>query len=109
MRMLSTLAAICLIASPAAAADPKVQSATEVFQTVAADPAKMKMFCEMTKIMGSAGDKEDPATEAKVQGYVTQLGPDFEAAWSAGADLDENSEDGKIFNAALDTLADKCA
>ena len=109
MRLLSAFAAICLIASPAAAADPKIESAAKTFQSVSADPAKVKTFCEMTKIMDSAGDKEDPANDAKVQSYMTQLGPDFEAAWKAGSDLDENSEDGKIFNAALDSLAGKCA
>ena len=109
MRMLPALAAICLIASPVTAADSKVASAAKVFQSVAADPQKMKTFCEMTKAMDGAGDKEDPATDAKIQGYITLLGPDFETAWNAGADVDENSEDGKVYNAALETLTSKCA
>jgi hypothetical protein len=109
MRILPVFAAICLVASPAAAADPKVESAAKVFQSVSADPAKVKTFCAMTKVMDGAGDKVDPATDAKIQTYMTQLGPDFETAWNAGSDVDENSADGKAYHAALDTLASKCA
>jgi hypothetical protein len=108
MRMLPAFAAICLIAFPAAAADPKVESAAKVFQSLGADPGKVKTFCEMTKVMDSAGEKEDPATDAKIQGYMTQLGPEFETAWNAGSDVDENSADGKVYSAALDTLTSKC-
>jgi hypothetical protein len=109
MRMLSAFAAVCLFAFPAAAADPKIDAAAKVFQSMAGDPARVKTFCEMTKIMDSAGDKEDAATDAKIQGYITQLGADFETAWNAGSDVDENSADGKVYNAALDSLTSKCA
>ena len=109
MRMLPVFAAISLLAFPAAAADPKIESAAKVFQSVAADPAKVKTFCEMTKAMDNVGEKDDPATDAKVQSYMTQLGPDFATAWGAGSDVDENSADGKIYNAALDALTSKCA
>jgi hypothetical protein len=109
MRMLPAFAAICLIAFPAAAADPKVESAAKVFQSMSADPAKVKTFCEMTKAMDSAGEKVDPAADAKIQSYMKQLGPDFQTAWDAGSDVDENSADGKIYNAALETLTNKCS
>ena len=108
MRMLPALAAICLIAFPAAAADPKIESAAKVFQSLGADPGKVKTFCEMTKAMDSAGEKADPAADAKIQSYMTQLGPDFQKAWDAGGDVDENSADGKAYNAALETLTSKC-
>lgn len=109
MRIFPAFAAICLIAFPAAAADPKIESAARVFQSMSADPGKVKTFCEMTKAMDSAGEKVDSATDAKIQSYMTQLGPDFEAAWNAGNDVDDNSADGKAYNAALETLTDKCA
>jgi hypothetical protein len=109
MRMLSALAAACLFAFPALAADPKIDAAAKVFQSLGGDPAKVKTFCEMTKVMDSAGEKEDPATDAKIQSYIKQLGPDFETAWNAGSDVDENSVDGKVYNAALESLTSKCA
>ena len=109
MRLTATAAGMCLLAFAAHATSPKVESPTKVFQSVAADPAKVKTYCEMSKAMDSAGEKPDQAADAKIQGYMKQLGPDFEQAWNAGNDLDENSEDGKTFNAALDTLSSKCS
>ena len=109
MRFLPVLAAICLVAFPAAAADPKVESAARVFQSVSADPGKVKAFCEMTKVMDSTGEKADPVADAKIQTYMAQLGPDFETAWNAGTDIDENSDDGRAYHAALETLTSKCA
>ncbi len=92
-----------------AAADPKVEAAAKVFQSVSADAQKVKTFCEMAKVMDSAGEKADAATQAKVQSYMKQLGSDFETAWKIGGDVDENSPDGKVYTAALDDLTSKCS
>jgi hypothetical protein len=43
-----------------------------------------------------------------MDGYLEQLGPDFEAAWETSEEVDENSPDGKLLDAALDALGDKC-
>jgi hypothetical protein len=55
------------------------------------------------------GDKQDAAGEAKIQGYVKQLGTDFETAWIASADVDAETPDGKAISGALDDLTGKCA
>ena len=39
---------------------------------------------------------------------MKQIGPDFESAWNAGEDVDDDTPDGKVFVSALDELADKC-
>jgi hypothetical protein len=109
MRLITTAVGICFLALAAHAASPKVDSASQVFQSVGADPAKVKTYCEMSKTMDNAGDKPDQATDAKIQDYIKQLGPEFEEAWNTGNDLDENSEDGKTYAAALDTLSNKCS
>jgi hypothetical protein len=98
----------CLGAYGALAASPKIESAVRTFKAVAADPGKLKTFCEMTRTMDSIGDKEDAAAEAKIDGLMKQLGADFDAAWNAADDLDDNSEDGKAYNTAMDDLAGKC-
>jgi hypothetical protein len=59
--------------------------------------------------MDSAGDKVDATADQKIQEYMTQLGPEFQSAWDAGADLDENSADGKQYSEALDSLSSKCS
>lgn len=107
-RVLFSLVAACLVASPALAADPKVDSAIKVFKSVSADAAKLKTFCEMAKAMSQAGEKEDKAADAKIDGLMKQLGPDFEKAWSTGDGLAETSADGKAFNTAMDDLMSKC-
>lgn len=106
--VLYSLVAAGFIAGPALAADPKVDSAIKVFKTVSADAAKLKTFCEMTKVMQQAGEKEDKAADAKVDGLMKKLGADFEKAWAAGDGLTETSADGKAFNAAMDDLMGKC-
>ena len=110
MRTLAACAAValCLAAAPAFAASPKVDAAVKTFKAVAGDAGKLKTFCEMTKVMEKAGDKEDPKLDAQITGFMKQLGADFETAWGAGEELDENSADGKAYNTALDDLSGKC-
>jgi hypothetical protein len=100
---------LCLLAAaPALAASPKIDAAVKAFRAVGSNPAKLKTFCEMTKAMDAAGDKPTPEADAKIDGLMKQLGADFETAWNAADGLDDNSADGKAYNAALDDLAGKC-
>ena len=108
MRVVPACVAICLAAAPAFAADPKVDAAVKTFKAVASDAAKVKTFCAMTKAMDDAGEKPTPASEAKIEGLMKQIGPDFVAAWGAGDNLPEDSPDAKAWDAALDELQGKC-
>ena len=103
-------AVLCLLAAPALAADPKITAAIKVLEATAADAAKVKAYCAMTKAMEAIGDdeKKAQAAEAEIDGYFKTLGPDFETAWSAGEDLDENSADAKALNSAMEKLDGKC-
>jgi hypothetical protein len=107
-RVVVAAVAACLVVSPALAASPKIDAAVKTFKAVGGDSAKAKIFCDMNKAMDEAGDKPSPAAEAKIDGFMKQLGPDFETAWGAADGLDENSADGKAYNQALDELASKC-
>ena len=107
-RALAACLAVCLAASPALAASPKVESAIKVFKAVAADANKLKTYCAMTKVMDAAADKEDPKLDAQIEGFMKQLGPDFVTAWNAAEGLDDNSADGKAYNTAVDDLSGKC-
>jgi hypothetical protein len=101
-------AVVCLAGASAFAGAPKIEAAVKTFKAVGADSGKTKTFCAMSKAMESAGEKEDPKIDAQIQGYMKQLGADFETAWNAGEEVDENSADGKVYNAALDELMAKC-
>ena len=98
----------CLGVYGALAASPKIDSAVKTLKGISADAGKLKTFCDMVKAMDAAGEKEDAAAEAKITGLMQQLGADFEAAWNAADGLDDNTEDGKAYNTAMDDLAGKC-
>jgi hypothetical protein len=108
-RVILVAATVCLAVAPALAASPKVDAAVKAFKSVSADPAKQKIFCDMSKAMDAAGDKPSPAADAKINGLMKQLGSDFETAWGLAEGLDEKSADGKAYNNALDELAGKCS
>jgi hypothetical protein len=108
-RALIVSTALCLTALAALAADSKVDSAVATFKSVEGDAGKLKIFCEMSAAMDKAGDNPDAAADAKIDGYMKQLGPDFGTAWDAGQGVDEKSADGKKLDAALDELGSKCS
>jgi hypothetical protein len=110
-KILAAIAACGLCASPALAVSASVDTAIKAFDKVAADPAKLKTYCDMSKLMSSSDEQDDSKSEAldkQMQGYMKDLGPEFESAFEAGADLDPDSEDGKTYDAALDKLDAKC-
>lgn len=113
MKTILAVAAACgLLAWPAFAASPAVESAIKAFDSVASDPDKLKTYCEMSKLMSTGDDADESKAEAldkQMQGYMKQLGDDFESAFEAGADLDPDSDDGKAYDAALDGLDAKCS
>jgi hypothetical protein len=90
------------------AASPKIEEVIKTFNAVSTDAKRLKIFCEMTKVMDAMGEKQDTAAEAKIQGYVKQLGTEFETAWNAIGDVDVETPDGNAITAALDDVAGKC-
>jgi hypothetical protein len=108
MRVVAVGIVVALAASPSFAANAKIDAAVKTLQSVGSDPGKVKIFCEMQKAMDAAGEKDDPASDAKIDGYMQQLGKEFQTAWNAGEGVAENSPDAKALDAALDGLASKC-
>jgi len=108
MRVFIAVLALCLFASSALGASPKIEAAIKVYKAVGANPGKLRTYCEMSKLIERMGDKDDAATEAQIDRLMGQLGADFQTAWEAGDEVDENSADGKALYAALDELDDKC-
>ena len=108
MRALAAAITLFLVTTPALAASPQVEDAIKVLQAVGADANRLKTFCEMMQIDEKMDEKEDPALKAQIDKLLDQVGADFKAAWKAVEDIDENSPDGKVLNAAADRLEDKC-
>jgi hypothetical protein len=110
MRIPSVGLALALLAMPALAASPKVEAAIKTLRAVATDSNRLKTFCallEMEKV-GEGDKKGDPKIEAAIDGYVKQLGTEFESAWEVVESTDENSPDGREIDAVLDELDDRC-
>jgi hypothetical protein len=111
-KTLAALAVCGLFVPTALAASAAVESAIKTFDAVAADAAKLKTYCDMSKLMDTADEGADESKsqelDKQMQGYMTQLGSDFQTAFEAGADLDPDSEDGKSYDKALDGLDGKC-
>ena len=105
---LGACAALVLGAGVVTAASPQVDLAIKAVEAVGNDPGKLKLFCQLNKLLQAAGEKEDAAVQKQIEELVAQMGPDFSAAWDIGDELDENSEDGQEFYEAVDTLAEKC-
>ena len=108
MRALATAIALSLLTTAALTASPEVEAAIKVFQAVGSDPSQLKTFCELMQIDDKMDEKADPSLEAQVDEMLDKLGPDFKAAWETVEDIDPASDDGKILNAAVDRLSDKC-
>ena len=112
MNKLLAACALCgLLAVPVFAANAAVDTAVKTFDTVGNDAAKLKVYCEMSKVMSSADAEDDSKAEEldkKMDGFMKDLGPAFQTAFEAGADLDPESADGKTYDAAMDKLDEKC-
>ena len=85
-----------------------LDEAAKIIEDVGTDEAKLKQFCELNKLVESAGEKEDPANEKAIEDAVEKLGGDFAAAWEVGEKADEKSPAGKKFYDAVSALAEKC-
>src|SRR5262245_9764930 len=85
-----------------------MDDAVKIIESVGADAEKLKMFCELNKLVDTAGEKEDAGTEKQIEDAVEKLGPDFAAAWEVGEKADEKSADGKKFYDAVSALSEKC-
>jgi hypothetical protein len=108
MRALVVPIALSLMTIPALGANPQVEAAVKAFQTVDSDANRMKTFCELMRIDEQNAQKADPFLEAKMDKLLDELGADFKAAWDFAETVDQASEDGKVLNAALDRLSDRC-
>lgn len=108
IRPLLACAVLCLTTVAVSASNPKVDKAIGVLRDVGKDPARLKIYCEMSDVVEAQGDRDDDASEAAIDSYLDKLGPDFEEAWETIEETDEISADGKRLDAALDALEDQC-
>ena len=110
-RFVATIVASFAVAASASAATVDAAAIAKALDGVAADSAKLKVYCAMSKKFAEIGDDEKKAEAAgeEIDGYFKTLGPDFEAAWDAGQNSEENTPDGKAFDEGMTKLEAACA
>ena len=108
MRALAAAISLSLLTIAALAASPQVEAALKAFQMTGTDANRLKTFCELMETDKQNAERPDPLLEAKIDKLLDELGADFKAAWEIVEDIDPASDDGKVLNAALDRLSDKC-
>jgi hypothetical protein len=106
--MIGVGACAALLVGTQLAPAQSMDEAVKIIESVGTDAEKLKMFCELNKLVDSAGEKEDPATEKQIEDAVEKLGPDFAAAWEVGEKADEKGAEGKKFYDAVAALSEKC-
>jgi hypothetical protein len=100
---------IFLAVCSSARADEKVDAAIRTLDALEADPGKLQGYCAILKEMFAAGEDEakNEPLEAKMEQYLTTLGPEYLAAWALGEDVAQGSDAAKL-ESAFERLEDKC-
>jgi hypothetical protein len=94
---------------------PTVADIQKLVQTIGADKAKLKTYCDIGALqdqMDQAEQKKDAKTlqtlGAKVDGLAKQLGPDYEKVMGGLDQVDPNSAEGKKYTAMFEPLFKQC-
>ena len=94
---------------------PTVADLQRLVQTISSDKAKLKVYCEISKLqeeMEKAEEKNDTkALESlgtKVDSLEQQIGPDYIRIIDGLGEVDPNSMEGQKFTAILDPLHKQC-
>jgi hypothetical protein len=94
---------------------PSTADVQKVVQSIGADPAKVKIYCDIGKLqdqMEEAEQKKDSKTAAalgaKAGSLEKQLGPDYERVMAGLEPVDPNSTEGKRYGALFQPLLQQC-
>jgi hypothetical protein len=101
---------------PAAnAPKPSTADVQKLVQSIGADQAKLKTYCDIGKLqdqMDQAEQKKDTkaiaALGAKADNLGKQLGPDYERVMAGLEQIDPNSAEGKRYTALFQPLFKQC-
>ncbi|PLX37034.1 MAG: hypothetical protein C0606_10930 [Hyphomicrobiales bacterium] len=89
-----------------------VWAAVDAFAAIAADEKMRTDYCAHSKALYAAYDTGDDAKiaaeEDAMVAFMHDLGPEYEAAWMIGGDLDAESEEGKVLEDAYAALEESC-
>jgi hypothetical protein len=94
---------------------PTAADIQKLVQTIGADKAKLKTYCDIGALqdqMDQAEQKKDTkavqSLGAKADALAKQLGPDYEKVMGGLEQVDPNSAEGKKFTALFEPLFKQC-
>jgi hypothetical protein len=107
---------VCAEAQQSGPPKPTNADAQKVTKLIAADKAKLKIYCELDALAEQFDDaeqkKDAKATDAianKMDAMAEQLGPDYIALMDGLQDVDPNSPEGEAIGNTLAALDKMCA
>ena len=94
---------------------PTIADAQKLVQTISADKAKLKAYCDMGQLqdqMEQAEQKKDnkalEALGAKADSLAQQMGPEYAKVMDGLEEVDPSSAEGKQYTAVFATLVKQC-
>jgi hypothetical protein len=94
---------------------PSTADVQKLVQSIGADPAKVKIYCDIGKLQdeqdqaeGKNDSKTAAALGAKADSLGKQLGPDYEKVMASLDAIDPNSAEGKRYGALFQPLFRQC-
>jgi hypothetical protein len=92
------------------ATNEEIDAAVKFYESVKADPDKLKTYCDVRQAIGMMASGQGKFAEAqqKASAATKQLGPEFGKAQSLQTRLDMKSEDTTRYTAARQGLAQNC-
>jgi hypothetical protein len=94
---------------------PTIEEARKLVQIISGDPAKLKAYCDLSKLeeqMDNAVRKRDEkvlsSLVAKMDGLQDDLGPEFKKVSDGLEGIEPNSAEGKKFADVFEPLDEKC-
>jgi hypothetical protein len=110
-----SLVAIWVVAafpSLALAEKPTKAEVVKVVQTIMADKAKVKIYCDQAKLVQEALDEEDAekrqGIDEQMEAMNKKLGPEYVKVMDGMQEIDPDSAEGKDLYSAWDPLDKKC-
>jgi Skp family chaperone for outer membrane proteins len=124
MNMKLTVAVVALLAAPVFAhaqkaapkgAKPTAADAQKILQAIGADQAKVKIYCDASKIFKQIDALDQKKDKKKIDDLFKQgdaleakLGPDYVRLTTGMQQIDSNSQEGKDIGAAFSALDKQC-
>jgi hypothetical protein len=94
---------------------PTIAEAQKLVETISGDPAKLKAYCDLSKLeeqMDNAVRERDEkvlsSLVAKMDGLQDDLGPEFKKVSDGLEGVEPNSAEGRKFSDVFAALDEKC-